>query len=116
LRAGSELASAVTASGDQQRARAVDDRAHVGAFLTDLGADELGLEPAALEGVDNRRAVGAGLEVRDHVAGGRARDRRAGEDHDLAVVVRLDVAAGELDLAPRRAIEVSTTKLKELSL
>ena len=50
--------------GDQQRARAVDDRAHVGALLADLVADQLGRDALPVQALRDRGAVGAGREAR----------------------------------------------------
>ena len=91
------------ADGDQQRARAEDDRADVGALLAHLVADQLGRDGVAgapLDVARDRGAVGAGREAGDHVAVAdrrRGGQRGAAEDHDLAVVVGLDVAADEPD-------------------
>ena len=86
--------------GDQQRARAVDDRAHVVAFLRTSSAGSSASTAWRFQRVDERGAVRAGREVGDHVAvaGRPARAAWRGEDHDLAVVVGLDVAADERDL------------------
>ena len=90
------------ADGDQQRARAEDDRADVLTLLAHLGADELGVHRvvgAAHEVALDGGTVRTGRQGGDDVALGElgARQRGAAEDHDLAVVVGLDVAPDERD-------------------